>query len=197
MAASAAARSRAARVTRSPRTVVRRGCRSVIDAGAARLGFHATAGAVGRRRKPDRPHAPQAGCDPPGNRDGCAAKPPSMDFATVCVNPAWVATCAALLKGTPVGVCSRRRISAGRDARRGQAVRDASGDLRRRARSGHGHQHRRPQVGRPAHGRARHRGRHRAVPGRRRAVSKVIIEAAYLTDEEKITRVLARKGGRR
>src|SRR5207237_9775413 len=27
-------------------------------------------------------------------------------FATVCVNPTWVALCAALLRGTGVGVCS-------------------------------------------------------------------------------------------
>src|SRR6202008_831859 len=28
------------------------------------------------------------------------------NFASVCANPTWVATCARLLRGAPVGVCS-------------------------------------------------------------------------------------------
>ena len=106
-------------------------------------------------------------------------------FATVCVNPAWVATCAALLKGSRVGVCSvvgfplgatvadvkhfetQRVIFDG--AREVDMVINIgalkSGDLRTVERD------------------------IEAVTGPCReagAVSKVIIEAAYLTDEEKI-----------
>ena len=62
----------------------------------------------------------------------------------------------------------RRRVSARRDDRRRQELRDAAGDLRRRHRDRHGDQHRRAEVRRPAHGRARHRGRGRAMPAVRR-----------------------------
>jgi len=77
----------------------------VIDAGAVRLGLHATGGA------PDgvaalidhtllRPDASRADvetlCDE-------AAR---FGFASVCVNPAWVAVSAARLRGTPVPVCA-------------------------------------------------------------------------------------------
>src|SRR5690606_33908074 len=34
------------------------------------------------------------------------AEAATFGFATVCVNPTWVGTCAARLAGTPVGVCS-------------------------------------------------------------------------------------------
>lgn len=78
---------------------------SVIDAGAARLGFHATGA---------------ASSDVAGLIDHTLLKPdatkPEIEklcreaaehgFATVCVNPAWVATCAGLLRGTSVGVCT-------------------------------------------------------------------------------------------
>ncbi len=107
-------------------------------------------------------------------------------FATVCVNPAWVATCASMLRGTPVGVCSvvgfplgatlsdvkhfetQRVIFDG--AREVDMVINIgalkSGDLRAVERD------------------------IEAVTGPCRAngvLSKVIIEAAFLTDEEKIS----------
>jgi deoxyribose-phosphate aldolase len=156
----------------------------VIDAGAARLGLHATGGA------PDgvaglidhtllRPDATRSEvetlCDE-------AAR---FGFASVCVNPAWIALCAAKLHGTPVAVCSvvgfplgattpdvkhyetRRVIFDG--AREVDMVINIgalkSGDLRTVERD------------------------IEAVTGPcrdARVTSKIIIEAAYLTDEEKV-----------
>jgi deoxyribose-phosphate aldolase len=77
----------------------------VIDAGAARLGLHATGGA------PD----PVAGLidhtllKPDATRqdiERLCREAAEHRFATVCVNPAWVAACASLLGSTPVRVCS-------------------------------------------------------------------------------------------
>ena len=78
---------------------------TVIDAGAARLGFHATAGATdGVARLIDhtllKPDATRQ------EIERLCAEAAQHGFATVCVNPAWVATCAGLLRGTSVGVCS-------------------------------------------------------------------------------------------
>jgi len=158
---------------------------TVIDAGAARLGFHAVAGASGgvaslidhTLLKPDatRPEI-----------EKLCREAAEFGFATVCVNPAWVATCAALLRGTSVGVCSvvgfplgatlgdvkhfetHRVIFDG--AREVDMVINIgalkSGDLRTVERD------------------------IEAVTGPCRAsgaLSKVIIEAAYLTDDEKIS----------
>lgn len=79
--------------------------RGVLDAGATRLGLHATGGAAG---------------DVAGMIDHTLLRPdasrPDIEklcreaaefhFATVCVNPTWVALCARLLRGSGVGVCS-------------------------------------------------------------------------------------------
>jgi deoxyribose-phosphate aldolase len=157
---------------------------TVIDAGAARLGFHASAGATGgvarlidhTLLKPDATRQ---------EIETLCAEAAQHGFATVCVNPAWVATCAGRLRGTPVGVCSvvgfplgatvadvkhfetHRVIFDG--AREVDMVINIgalkSGDLRTVERD------------------------IEAVSGPCRAagvVSKVIIEAAYLTDEEKV-----------
>jgi RpiB/LacA/LacB family sugar-phosphate isomerase len=61
--------------------------------------------AHGRRGQPDRSHAAQARRHAPGHR---AAVPRGAEFrfATVCVNPTWVALAARLLRDTPVAVCS-------------------------------------------------------------------------------------------
>jgi deoxyribose-phosphate aldolase len=77
----------------------------VLDAGATRVGLHATGGAPAgvasmidhTLLKPDatRRHVEEL-C-----REAAQFK-----FATVCVNPTWVATCARLLAGSGVGVCS-------------------------------------------------------------------------------------------
>jgi deoxyribose-phosphate aldolase len=79
--------------------------RGVLDAGASRLGLHATGGAAG----------PVAGMidhtllKPDATKqeiEKLCREAAEYHFATVCVNPAWVALCASLLRGTGVGVCS-------------------------------------------------------------------------------------------
>ena len=79
--------------------------RGVLDAGAARLGLHASGGGAGTLAglidhtllKPD---ASQA------DIELLCREAAEHRFASVCVNPTWVATCARLLKGSPVVVCS-------------------------------------------------------------------------------------------
>jgi deoxyribose-phosphate aldolase len=79
--------------------------RGVLDAGASRIGLHATGGAAG----------PVAGMidhtllKPDASRqeiEKLCREAAEFHFATVCVNPAWVALCARLLRGSGVGVCS-------------------------------------------------------------------------------------------
>ena len=158
---------------------------TVIDAGAARLGFHAGAASKGdvaalidhTLLKPDATRE---------EIDKLCREAAEFGFATVCVNPAWVARCTANLRGTAVGVCAvvgfplgatladvkhfetHRVIFDG--AREVDMVINVgalkSGDLRTVEQD------------------------IEAVTGPCRAagvVSKVIIEAAYLTDEEKVT----------
>jgi deoxyribose-phosphate aldolase len=159
--------------------------RGVLDAGATRLGLHAVGGAAR---------------DVAGVIDHTLLKPDATrqeievlcreaaeyQFASVCVNPTWVAFCAERLRGTPVVVCSvvgfplgattadtkhfetRRAIFDG--AREIDMVINVgalkSGDLRAVERD------------------------IEAVTGPCRecgAVSKVIIEAALLSDDEKVT----------
>jgi deoxyribose-phosphate aldolase len=79
--------------------------RGVIDAGATRLGVHATGGAVGSVSamidhtllKPDATRT---------DIERLCREAAEFHFATVCVNPTWVATAARLLRGSGVGVCS-------------------------------------------------------------------------------------------
>jgi deoxyribose-phosphate aldolase len=79
--------------------------RGVIDAGAVRLGLHATGGAAGSVSamidhtllKPDATRA---------DIEKLCREASEFHFATVCVNPAWVAMAAARLRGSGVGVCS-------------------------------------------------------------------------------------------
>jgi deoxyribose-phosphate aldolase len=78
---------------------------TVVDAGAERLGFHAVASATGNVAslidhtllKPDATRQ---------DIERLCKEAAEFKFATVCVNPAWVALCARLLRGTSVGVCS-------------------------------------------------------------------------------------------
>jgi deoxyribose-phosphate aldolase len=79
--------------------------RPVLDAGASRLGLHASGSVPGdvaglidhTLLKPDASQADiQALCEEAGR----------LRFASVCVNPTWVALSARLLKGTDVRVCS-------------------------------------------------------------------------------------------
>lgn len=79
--------------------------RGVLDAGATRLGLHARGGA------PD----PVAGLidhtllKPDATRDEIdtlCREAAEFRFATVCVNPTWVVRCVSHLRSTPVGVCT-------------------------------------------------------------------------------------------
>jgi deoxyribose-phosphate aldolase len=166
----------------------------VIDAGADRLGVHAAGGA---------PSGVAALIDhtllkPDATRqeiERLCRDAAEHHFATVCVNPTWVAFCASLLAGTDVGVCAvvgfplgattadvkhfetRRVIFDG--AREVDMVINIgalkSGDLRAVERDIEA-------VTGPCHDCG--------------AISKVIIEAAYLTDEEKVTAcVLSKAAG--
>src|SRR5262249_36856518 len=79
--------------------------RSVLDAGATRVGVHAAGGAT-----PDvasmidhtllKPDAARA------DIEALCREAAQFKFATVCVNPTWVALAARLLSGSGVGVCS-------------------------------------------------------------------------------------------
>jgi len=159
--------------------------RGVIEAGASRLGLHASGGEAGgvaamidhTLLKADATRA---------EIEALCREAAEYTFASVCVNPTWVATCARLLQGSPAKVCSvvgfplgattpdvkhyetRRALFDG--AREIDMVINVgalkSGDLR--------------VVERDIE----------AVTGPCRetgAISKVIIEAALLTDEEKDT----------
>jgi deoxyribose-phosphate aldolase len=79
--------------------------RGVLEAGASRLGLHASGGPPGdvaslidhTLLKPD---ATRAGVEQ------LCREAMQFHFATVCVNPTWVLLSARLLKGSGVGVCS-------------------------------------------------------------------------------------------
>ena len=79
--------------------------RGVIDAGASRVGVHATGGAPSgvaamidhTLLKPDATRR---------NIEELCREAAQFKFATVCVNPTWVATAARALTGSGVGVCS-------------------------------------------------------------------------------------------
>lgn len=79
--------------------------RGVLDAGATRLGMHASGGAPGgvavmidhTLLKPDATRA---------DIEKLCREATEFHFATVCINPAWVALAASKLRGTGVGVCS-------------------------------------------------------------------------------------------
>ena len=79
--------------------------RGVLDAGATRVGLHASGGApAGVASMIDhtllRPDATRA------NIEELCREAAQFKFATVCVNPTWVALAARLLAGSGVGVCS-------------------------------------------------------------------------------------------
>src|SRR3954469_7382778 len=79
--------------------------RGVIDAGASRVGLHASGGApAGVASMIDhtllKPDATRA------NIEELCREASQFKFATVCVNPTWVALSARLLAGPGVGVCS-------------------------------------------------------------------------------------------
>jgi deoxyribose-phosphate aldolase len=79
--------------------------RGVLEAGATRLGLHATGGEAGgvagmidhTLLKPDASRA---------DIEALCREAAEYSFATVCVNPTWVAECGRRLRGTSVKVCS-------------------------------------------------------------------------------------------
>lgn len=77
----------------------------VLDAGASRIGVHAAGGATdGVAALIDhtllKPEASR------GDIEKLCREAAEFRFATVCVNPAWVALAASLLRGSGVGICS-------------------------------------------------------------------------------------------
>jgi deoxyribose-phosphate aldolase len=113
------------------------------------------------------------------------AEAAQFGFATVCINPIWVALAARLLRGTPVGVCSVVGFPLGattpdvKQYETGRAIFDGAREIDMVINIG-----------------ALKSGDYRLVtedieavvkPCRTAgAISKVIIEAALLTDEEKV-----------
>jgi deoxyribose-phosphate aldolase len=159
--------------------------RGVIDAGATRLGIHAAGGAAGgvstmidhTLLKPDATRS---------DIEKLCREAAEFHFATVCVNPYWVATAAALLRGSGVGVCSVVGFPLGattadvKNYETRRAIFDGATEIDMVI-----------NVGALKSGDLRTVERDIEaviVPCREcGAISKVIIEAALLTDEEKIT----------
>jgi deoxyribose-phosphate aldolase len=159
--------------------------RGVIDAGATRLGVHAAGGAGESVSgmidhtllKPDATRA---------EIERLCREAAEFHFATVCVNPTWVATAARLLRGSGVGVCSVVGFPLGatpaevKNFETRRAIFDGAGEIDMVINIG-----------------ALKSGDLRTVERDIEAVvepcqqcgvtSKVIIEAALLTDDEKIT----------
>jgi deoxyribose-phosphate aldolase len=159
--------------------------RGVLDAGATRIGLHATGGSAGTIAgmidhtllKPDATRA---------DIEKLCSEAAEFRFATVCVNPTWVAVSASRLRGSGVGVCSVVGFPLGAttadvkhyETRR--AIFDGAAEIDMVINIG-----------------ALKSGDLRLVEGdiaavvspcrEANVVSKVIIEAVLLTDEEKIT----------
>lgn len=158
--------------------------RGVLDAGASRIGLHASGGDAGSVAamidhtllKPDATRR---------DIETLCREAAEFRFATVCVNPTWVAVCAALLRGSGVGVCSVVGFPLGAttadvkhyETRR--AIFDGASEIDMVINIGALKSGDLPIVERDI----------QAVVGPCRdanVVSKVIIEAALLTDDEKI-----------
>jgi deoxyribose-phosphate aldolase len=159
--------------------------RGVIDAGATRVGIHATGGApAGVASMIDhtllKPDATRQ------NIEELCREAAQFKFATVCVNPGWVALAAKLLAGTGVGVCSVVGFPLGATTSdvKGYETRRAIFDGAR-------------EIDMVINVGALRSGDLRLVERDIEAVttpcrdcgglSKVIIEAALLTDDEKVT----------
>jgi deoxyribose-phosphate aldolase len=159
--------------------------RGVLDAGATRIGLHATgagAGAVAGMidhtlLKPDATRS---------DIEKLCREAAEFHFATVCVNPTWVAYAAARLRGTGVGVCSVVGFPLGAttadvkhyETRR--AIFDGATEIDMVINIGALKSGDLETVGRDIQA--------VTTPCREaNVVSKVIIEAALLTDEEKVS----------
>ena len=159
--------------------------RGVLDAGATRVGLHATGGApAGVASMIDhtllKPDATRA------NIEELCREAAQFKFATVCVNPTWVALSARLLAGSGVGVCSVIGFPLG------ATTADVKGyETRRAIFDGAREIDMVINVGALKSGDLRVVERDiEAVTTPCRdcgALSKVIIEAALLTDDEKVT----------
>jgi deoxyribose-phosphate aldolase len=158
--------------------------RPVVEAGASRLGLHAPAGAADgiaglidhTLLKPDATRAEVA---------SLCREAAEYGFASVCVNPTWVAFCASALRGSAVSVCSVVGFPLGattadtKQYETRRAIFDGAREIDMVVNVG-----------------ALKSGDLRLVEQDIEAVtspcrdagvlSKVIIEAAYLTDEEKV-----------
>ena len=157
----------------------------MLDAGATRFGFHAAGGPPGgvagaidhTLLKPDATR---------DEVDTLCAEAAEYRFATVCLNPTWVARAAARLSGVPVGVCAVVGFPLGAttpdvkeyEARR--AIADGATEIDMVINIGALKSGDRPLVQCDVEG---------VVDAcrPRRVISKVIIEAALLTDAEKRT----------
>jgi deoxyribose-phosphate aldolase len=159
--------------------------RGVLDAGATRLGVHAAGGAPdGVSGMID--HTLLKADATRAEIEKLCREAAEFHFATVCVNPAWVATAASLLRGSGVGVCSVVGFPLGAttsdvkqfEARR--AIFDGAAEIDMVI-----------NIGALKSGDLRtvERDIEAVVDPCRQCgvISKVIIEAALLTDEEKIT----------
>ena len=159
--------------------------RGVLDAGATRVGLHATGGApAGVASMIDhtllKPDATRQ------NIEDLCREAAQFKFATVCVNPTWVKLCSQLLAGSGVGVCSVVGFPLGattpdvKEHETRRAIFDGAREIDMVI-----------NVGALKSGDLRVVERDiEAVTSPCRecgALSKVIIEAALLTDEEKIT----------
>ncbi len=157
----------------------------VLDAGASRIGLHAAGGATAgvsgmidhTLLKPDASR---------GEIEKLCREAAEFHFATVCVNPAWVSLAARLLRGSGVGVCSVVGFPLG------ATVADVKNyETRRAIYDGATEIDMVINVGALKSGDLRtvERDIEAVVDPCRQCgvVSKVIIEAALLTDEEKIS----------
>lgn len=159
--------------------------RVVLDAGATRVGVHAAGGAPGSIAslidhtllKPDATRR---------QIEELCREASQFHFATVCVNPTWVSTCASALAGSGVGVCSVVGFPLGATTSDVKAY-----ETRRAIFDGASEIDTVINIGALKSGDLRTLERDiEAVtaPCRECGVtSKVIIEAALLTDDEKVT----------
>jgi deoxyribose-phosphate aldolase len=159
--------------------------RGVLEAGATRVGLHASGGApAGVASMIDhtllKPDATRA------QIEELCREAAQFKFATVCVNPTWVATCARLLAGSGVGVCSVVGFPLG------ATTADVKGyETRRAIYDGAREIDMVINIGALKSGDLRTVERDIeavTLPSRESgALSKVIIETALLTDDEKVT----------
>ena len=166
----------------------------ILEAGASRIGLHAAGGSPGDVASIIDHTLLRADA----TRDEIEAlcqEAAQYGFASVCVNATWVAACARILQGTGVKVCSVVGFPLGattadtKQFETRRAIFDGAGEIDMVI-----------NVGVLKSGDARLVERDvEAVTGPCRefgVVSKVIIEAALLTDDEKVTAcVLAKEAG--